>query len=323
MNAPLRTVYFGSPEFAVPPLEALLSDPAFDVRLVVTQAARGQSPVERVAKANGIPVYKPDSLRSAEARQPLVETAPDLFVVAAFGLIFRQRTLDIPRYGAINIHPSPLPRYRGASPIMAAVLQGDQETGVCLMAMDTGIDTGNIFSFEPVVVAIDDTSETLGARLSKVAAQQLTRDAPRWVTGELHATPQVGEASLTRTLTKADGQIDWSLPAVELERHVRAMWPWPRAWTTTDGLMLQVLEARVVSEAAAGQAPGETILERKRVVVATGEGALELVTVEPAGRKVMNASAYLNGRRTPIGRLGSGEPPQLPPLVSPVPDDTA
>src|SRR5215216_6631400 len=121
MTGPLRTVYFGSPEFAVPPLEALVSDPAFDVRLVVTHAPKGQSPVERVALAHDIQIYKPDSLRSAEARQPLVDTDPDLFVVAAFGLIFRQRTLDIPRFGALNIHPSKLPRYRGASPIMAAV----------------------------------------------------------------------------------------------------------------------------------------------------------------------------------------------------------
>ncbi|MBL8126366.1 MAG: methionyl-tRNA formyltransferase [Chloroflexia bacterium] len=318
---PLRTLYFGSPEFAVPPLRALLADPAFDVRLVVTQAPRGQSPVERVARDQGVPVYKPDSLRSAEARQPLVEADADLFIVAAFGLIFRQRTLDIPRYGALNIHPSPLPRYRGASPIMAAVLEGDPETGVCLMAMDTGIDTGAVVSFEPVIVANDDTTESLGARLAAVAAQQLVRDAPRWVNGELRATPQVGAASLSRTLTKADGQLDWSRPAVDLERHVRAMWPWPRAWTTVDDTTLQVIAARVAKDDASGHEPGKTILERKRLVVATGDGALELLTVEPAGRKIMPASAYLNGRRTPIGRLGSGEPLQLPPLVTPIPTD--
>jgi methionyl-tRNA formyltransferase len=321
MTAPLRIVYFGSPEFAVPPLQALLADPAFDVRLVVTQAPKGQSPVERVARDNGISVYKPDSLRSAEARQPLVDADADLFIVAAFGLIFRQRTLDIPRFGALNIHPSPLPRYRGASPIMAAVLEGDRETGVCLMAMDTGIDTGAVISFEPVVVAGNDTTEYLGARLAQVAASQLVRDAPRWATGELRATSQAGEASLTRTLTKADGQIDWTRPAIELERHIRAMWPWPRAWTTVDDTTLQVIAARVASEDPSGRRPGETIQERKRLVAATGDGALELLTVEPAGRKVMPASAYLNGRRTPIGRLGSGEPLGLPPLVTPIPDD--
>lgn len=318
MTSPLRTVYFGSPDFAVAPLEALLDDPQFDVRLVVTQAPKGQSPVERVARAQDIPVYKPASLRSAEARQPLVDTDPDLFIVAAFGLIFRQRTLDIPRFGALNIHPSPLPRYRGASPIMAAVHQGDHETGVCLMVMDTGIDTGDIVSCEPVVVADDDTTESLGARLSAVAAQQLIRDAPRWIRGELHATPQAGQASLTRTLTKADGEIDWTRPAAELERHVRAMWPWPRAWTTVDGNILQVLASRLANDDVSDRKPGETIVERKRLVVATGDGALEIVTVEPAGRKVMAASAYLNGRRTPIVRLGSGKPLNLPPLVIPV-----
>ncbi|MCA9861383.1 MAG: methionyl-tRNA formyltransferase [Thermomicrobiales bacterium] len=321
MTTPLRTVYFGSPEFAVPPLQALLSDPAFDVQLVVTQAPKGQSPVERLARGHGVPIYKPDSLRSAGARQPLVDAAADLFVVAAFGLIFRQRTLDIPRFGALNIHPSPLPRYRGASPIMAAVLEGDQQTGVCLMAMDTGIDTGDVVSFEPVVVAQDDTTESLGARLADVAATQLVRDAPRWVSGELRAMPQVGAASLTRTLTKADGQIDWTRPAAELERHVRAMWPWPRAWTTVDDTTLQVIEARVTSEDASGRQPGETIFERKRLLVATGDGALELLTVEPAGRKVMPAGAYLNGRRAPVGRLGSGASLQRPPLVAPLPGD--
>lgn len=321
MTPPLRTVFFGSPEFAVPPLQALIADPAFNVRLVVTQAPKGQSPVERVARAHGIAVYKPDSLRSAEARRPLVDTDADLFIVAAFGLIFRQRTLDIPRFGALNIHPSPLPRYRGASPIMAAVLEGDRETGVCLMAMDTGIDTGDVVSFEPVVVAEDDTTESLGARLANVAAAQLVRDAPCWIRGELRATPQAGPASLTRTLTKADGQIDWMRPAVELERHVRAMWPWPRAWTTVDDTTLQVIEARATSDDPTGRQPGETILERKRLVVATGDGALELVTVEPAGRKIMPATAYLNGRRTSIERLGSGVPLQRPPLVTPIHGD--
>ena len=323
MKAPLRTVYFGSPEFAVPPLLALLADPAFDVRLVVTQAPKGQSPVERLARSQGIAVYKPDSLRTPESRQPLVDTEPDLFVVAAFGLIFRQRTLDIPRYGALNIHPSPLPRYRGASPIMAAVLAGDRETGVCLMAMDTGIDTGDILSFERVVVADNDTTGSLGARLADVAARQLVRDATRWVSGELRATPQVGVASLTRTLSKADGQIDWTRPAVELERHVRAMQPWPRAWTPAGGSNLQVLEARLAADDAAGREPGETIVERKRLVIATGDGALELVTVEPAGRKVMSGGAYLNGLRAPIGRLGAMEPIDRPPLVRPVPDGEA
>jgi methionyl-tRNA formyltransferase len=248
----------------------------------------------------------------------LIDVDADLFIVAAFGLIFRQRTLDIPRFGALNIHPSPLPRYRGASPILAAVLEGKTETGVCLMVMDTGIDTGAVVSFEPVVVAEDDTTESLSLRLAGVAAAQVTRDAPRWVAGELHATPQVGAASLTRTLTKADGQIDWTRPAVELERLTRAMWPWPRAWTTVDGSTLQVLASRVVPDPVGERTPGEAILERKRLVIATGEGALELLSVEPSGRKVMTGSAYLNGRRSPIGRMGTAEPLHLPPLVTPI-----
>lgn len=316
----MRTVYFGSPEFAVPALQALVASPDFAVPLVVTQAAKGESPVEQAARQLGLPVYKPETLRDAASRAPLVAAEADLFVVAAFGLIFRQRTLDIPLLGAVNIHPSPLPRYRGASPIMAAVAAGDAQTGVSLMVMDSGIDTGAVISFEPHVVERNDTTESLGARLAELAAFQLVRDVPRWASRELVAQPQSGYgASLTRTLHKADGWIDWSRPASELERHVRAMWPWPRAWTTVDGAPLQIHAAHVANDVVHGMAPGMVVVERKRLVVATGNGALELDQVEPAGRRAMSASAYLNGRRTPIVSMTTGEPtPDLPPLIVPL-----
>lgn len=316
----LRTVYFGSPEFAVPALRAVASSPAFELALVVTQAAKGESPVEREARQLGLPVYKPETLRDADSRAPLVAAQADLFIVAAFGLIFRQRTLDIPRLGAVNIHPSALPRFRGASPISAAIFAGDQTTGVSLMVMDSGIDTGAVISFEPHVVALNDTTESLGARLAEAAARQLVRDVPLWVAGGLQSRSQAASgASLTRTLTKADGWIDWTKPAAELERHVRAMWPWPRAWTLVDEIPLQVHAAHVSEDDAHGQLPGTVLVERKRLVVATGHGALEIDQVEPAGRRAMSASAYLNGRRTPISQMGNGElAPELPPLVVPI-----
>ncbi|MBW3632677.1 MAG: methionyl-tRNA formyltransferase, partial [Chloroflexi bacterium] len=180
-GSPLRVVYFGSPDFAVPTLESLAASPAFDVALVVTQGAKGSSPVERAAADFSLPVYKPTTLRDPESRRPLVEAEADLFVVAAFGLIFRQRTLDIPRLGAINVHPSLLPKYRGASPIMAAIEAGDAESGVALMVMDAGIDTGAVISIEPAHVAADDTNESLGAPLATLGAGQAVRDIPRWV----------------------------------------------------------------------------------------------------------------------------------------------
>jgi methionyl-tRNA formyltransferase len=154
----LRVVYFGSPEFAVPTLQSLVASPAFDVALVVTQGVKGLSPVEQTARNLGLPVYKPMTLRDSESRRPLIEAEADLFVVAAFGLIFRQRTLDIPRLAAINVHPSLLPKYRGASPIVAAIEMGDRETGVSLMVMDPGIDTGAVISTERARVGREDTT---------------------------------------------------------------------------------------------------------------------------------------------------------------------
>ena len=316
----MRVVFFGSPDFATPTLQSLATNSAFEVALVVTQATRGTSPVEVTAQRLGLPVYKPETLRDPLSREPLVAAAPDLFVVAAFGLIFRQRTLDIPRHGSINVHPSLLPKYRGASPIVSAIASGDRETGVALMVMDTGIDTGAVISQERTEIALDDTSESLGGRLGRLGAKLAIRDIPRWVDGELVALPQQdSEASLTRTLTKADGWIEWARTAVEIERHVRAMWPWPRAWTTVHGSPLQIHSGTVVDVEDGVHEPGSVISERRRLIVACGGSALEINTVEPAGRRAMPANAYLNGIRMPIVRLGQiGAPEPVPPLIVPI-----
>jgi methionyl-tRNA formyltransferase len=213
-----------------------------------------------------------------------------------------------------------LPRYRGASPIAAAIAAGDRETGVSLMVMDAGIDTGAVVSVERVVVLPDDTTESLGARLAEIGAALAARDIPRWAAGGLMVTPQPDrDASLTRTLTKADGWLDWARPAVDLERHVRAMWPWPRAWTTTAETTLQVHAARALDLVAD---PGAVLPDRKRLVVGTGSGALELVTVEPSGRRAMSGGAFLNGLRSPLRHLGErGAPAGLRPLAEQVRPD--
>ena len=315
----MRVVLFGSPEFAVSSLRALAADPRFDLPLVVTQAAKGISPVERAAGELGLPVYKPATLRGHDARAPLVDADADVFVVAAFGLIFRQRTLAIPRLGCVNVHPSLLPKYRGAVPIPAAIAAGDRETGVSLMVMDEGIDTGAVISVERTMIAGDDSTESMGRRLAALGAAQLVRDLPPWASGAVTAQPQpIDGATLTRPLTKADGWLDWSRPADELERQVRAMWPWPRAWTTVDGALLQVHQAAALD---AGEiTPGAVIPDRKRLLFGTGHGVLEMLTVEPAGRRAMSATAYLNGRRAPLRRVGdTGDPGQRPPLVVPAP----
>ena len=316
----MRVVFFGSPVFAVPTLQSLAASAAFEVALVVTQAAKGTSPVEVAAESLGLPVYKPATLRDAASREPLIAAEPDLFVVAAFGLIFRQRTLDIPHLGSVNVHPSLLPKYRGASPIVAAIASGDRETGVALMVMDVGIDTGAVISQERALVGDDDTSESLSGRLALMGAEMAVRDIPRWVEGELVASPQRGsQASLTRTLNKTDGWVDWSRPATDVERQIRAMWPWPRAWTTVHGSPIQIHEAKVVALENGEYEPGGVVVARRRLVVACGVEALEIETVEPAGRRTMTASAYLNGLRTQIVQLGdTGAPEPVPPLVVPV-----
>ena len=315
----MRVVFFGSPQFAVPTLKALASERGFEIALVVTQAAKGESPVEQIAKRLDLPIYKPATLRDAASREPLAACDADLFVVAAFGLIFGRRTLEIPRLGSINIHPSLLPRYRGASPISAAIAAGDEETGVSLMVMDAGIDTGDVVSMERAQITADDTTESLGRRLAELGASQAARDIPLWATGALLASPQeIAGASLTRPLAKSDGWIDWSRPAKEIERHIRAMWPWPRAWTTVDGTQLQVHHAAAVDSATPHE-PGAVLRDKRRLVVATGDSALELLVVEPAGRRAMTAAAYLNGLRRPLTRLGTeGAPPPRPPLIMPL-----
>jgi methionyl-tRNA formyltransferase len=316
----LRVVFFGSPEFAVPTLQSLAASPAFQVTLVVTQGAKGRSPVEVAADALELPVYKPETLRDPASREPLIAAEPDLFVVAAFGLIFRRRTLDIPRLGSINVHPSLLPKYRGASPVVAAIASGDRETGVALMVMDAGIDTGAVVSQERLLIADDDTSESLGGRLARMGAEMAVRDIPRWVEGELVALPQKGSgASLTRTLSKADGWIDWTRAAADIERQVRAMWPWPRAWTTIQGSPVQIHSAKIVALENGEFEPGDAVSARRKLIVACGEDGLEIQTVEPAGRRAMTASAYLNGLRAPIVRLGdAGAPEPVPPLIVPM-----
>lgn len=330
ITRPIRVVYFGTPAYAVPALESIAADLRFDVALVVTQpdrpVGRGRSlqapAVKIAAESLALPVYQPESLRATDARIPLEDASADLFVVAAYGLIFGAKTLVIPRYGCLNLHASLLPRYRGASPISAAIAEGDERTGVTLMRMDAGMDTGDIVAKREVTIAPDDTTGSLTARLATCGAELAIDAIPRWVDGEITPVPQPQEgASLVRPLVKGDGWLDWSRPAGELERHIRAMQPWPRAWTTLpDRTTLQVLQALVAPHR--GQPPGYVDVSDKFVTVATGEGGLRLLRVQPAGGSMMDASSLLQGRRLRHeDRLGEqGRPERLTPMIVPVGD---
>ena len=323
---PARIVYFGTPAYAVPALRALTQDPRYDVALVVTQpdrpAGRGrelQTPaVKTAAEELGIEVYQPATLRNAAAREPLAALDADLFVVAAYGLIFGPKTLALPRHGCLNLHASVLPAYRGASPVTAAILAGDRETGVSLMVMETGLDTGPVVDRVMMPISDDDTTESLTARLADVAARLAVNSADRFVAGELAARPQnAGSATKVRPLVKADGWLDWGDAAIELDRRVRAMWPWPRGWTTFRNEALQVHRATALPEQG-DATPGMVESRPDALLVGTGCGVLRLDVVQPAGGRAMPGNVWARGRRVEsgnrLGRDGAPEPP--PPLIT-------
>jgi methionyl-tRNA formyltransferase len=306
-----RCVFMGTPEFAVPSLAALLAA-GYAVVGVLTKedqpAGRGQklaeSPVKQLAAAHGLAIQQPRSLRTAQARAALAALAPDMIVVAAFGLILPQEVLDLPPFGCINVHGSVLPRWRGAAPIAAAILAGDVEAGVTIMRMAAGVDTGPTLSAAYLPVAADDTAGTLTPKLAALGADLLVRTLPRWLAGVIAPVPQPEEGvTYAPRITKEDGQIDWTEPAVQLERRVRAYRPWPTAYTRWSGLGLKVLRARADQGAGVRyQEPG-TIIPRgtESAGVVTGQGVLWLEEVQLAGKRATPIGAFLQGARGFVG----------------------
>jgi methionyl-tRNA formyltransferase len=305
-----RIVFMGTPEFAVPVLERLIE--RGEVVGVVTQpdrpAGRGQQlqppPVKVAAEAAGLPVYQPKSLRSEEAAAPLREWRPDLIVVAAFGQILRPHVLDLPRHGCLNVHASLLPRWRGASPIQHAILAGDRETGISLMRMDVGMDTGPVYGQQAIPIREDETAATLHDRLAEVGADMIEQYLDDIVSGRLAAEGQDdSQATYAPLIKKEMGQIRWERTAVQLDRLIRAMTPWPGAFTSWQGKMLKILRARPVgSHDLTSSQPGAV---RPGGVVVTGEGGLELLEVQLEGKKATAMADFLRGRPELVGgRLG-------------------
>ncbi len=301
----MRIVFMGSPEFAVPSLEYLILN-GNQVVAVYTQpdrpAGRGRtlvsSPVKEAALRWGLPVMQPDSLKSAEAVSQLADLKPDVIVVCAFGQILPQSVLDIPPYGCINVHPSLLPRFRGASPIAAAILAGEEFTGVSIMLQEAGLDTGPVLARAAVPVMRQDNTGTLTEKLSLVGAHLLQEALSGWLRHEIVPQPQnEAEATYFPRITKEEGEIDWRLPAVETWRRVRAFNPWPGCYTTWRGKQLKIIEAvplpeksevgRVVALPGEGTVPG----------VGTGDGILGMLRVQLEGKRVMSAAEFIRGQR--------------------------
>lgn len=306
---PISVVFLGSPPFAVPSLQALAADPRFTIRLVVTQpdrpAGRGRQPrppaVKEAAEALGLPVYQPETLRDPAAVDLLASPRADLFIVVAYGEILRQAVLDLPRHGCLNVHPSLLPRYRGSAPVQAAILNGDAETGVSIIKLIRRMDAGPILAQRRVPLDGTETAGSLSETLAAVAAAMLPDVAARWVAGEITPTPQdEAAATYTREITVADGRIDWSRQAAAIERLVRAMQPWPRAWTVLAGRRLVVLDCDI-SQRASTDPPGTINLGNRPPTVATGSTDLILLRVQPEGRREMAAEDWARGLRLPPG----------------------
>ena len=297
-----RIVFMGSPDFAVPILEALAV--YYPVVGVVTQpdrpAGRGgslKSPaIKQTALHLGLPMIQPEKMRQPEAMQQLRDWAPGLIVVAAFGQILRPVVLDMPKFGCINLHGSLLPRWRGAAPIQAAILAGDVETGITLMKMDPGVDTGMILSQRSLPIAPDDTAGTLFSRLAPLGANLLLETLPRYISGELQPQPQPAEGiTYAPMLKKEAGLLDFTQPAVALERRVRAFDPWPGTWFVWNNQPMKVLRASISAEKSPGA--GIRLTVDGSPAIGTGEGVLILEEVQPAGKKPMPGKAFLAGAR--------------------------
>jgi methionyl-tRNA formyltransferase len=304
----------GTPQFAVPTLAALVQQQ--EVITVVTQpdapAGRGralaQSPVKQFALEHNLPVLQPETLKSPEVVAQLRDLAPDAIVLAAFGQILRRDVLALPPFGCINVHASLLPRWRGASPISAAIAAGDEITGVTIMRMEAGLDSGPILTQRQERILPADTTDSLTERLSHVGAELLAETLPRWLNREISAQPQ-DEAQVTKCslLKKEQGRIDWARSAVEIERHVRAMTPWPSAWCTWQSRQLQIKHARLSGlHPLVPNAPGTVVIDGGALVgVQCGEGILELLEVQLEGKRALPAAEFARGQRQFVGsRLG-------------------
>jgi methionyl-tRNA formyltransferase len=294
-----RIVFFGTPRFAVPSLRAC--QVVGTVAAVVTQpdrpSGRGQrlhpSPVKEEALAGGIPVLQPPRLKGTDFAARVSALEPEVAVVTAYGRILPPDVLAAPRRGCLNVHASLLPRWRGAAPIPWAIAAGDSETGVCLMQMEEGLDTGPVLAVRRVPIFSTDSAESLQERLAELGGVMLGEELPAFFRGTLSPHPQPEEGvTLARLITKEDGRLDWTRPAAELERRIRAFTPWPGGWMAFDGQVLKVWRAEVVEGTGP---PGTVLVARGTLEVACGGGALRLLELQPEGKRRMTAAEFLSG----------------------------
>lgn len=309
MTAKPRIVFMGTPEFAVPCLQALYNA-GYEIPLVVTQPDRPKGrgkklappPVKEKALELGLPVYQPENMRGDDTYQILHNLNPDYFVVVAFGHILRQTVLDIPPKGAINVHGSILPKYRGSAPIQHAVLNGDKETGVTTMFMDKGMDTGDILEIAKLPITESDTAESMYAKLAPLGAELLLSTLSKLETGELTPMKQNDVlATCAPMLKKEDGRINWTDSARKIACQVRGLYPWPGAFSFLDGVRVKICNAKALDNDL-GLAPGEIALgPNDQMFAGTGEGTLSILELHCANGKQLECRAFLRGYKHQTG----------------------
>jgi methionyl-tRNA formyltransferase len=317
----MRVIFMGTPEFAVPSLESLLSS-GHQVIGVVTQPdrpkGRGQaiveSAVKQVARRAGLPVLQPLKMKDPALLASLQEWNPEVIAVAAFGRILPPAILALPPQGCVNVHASLLPKYRGAAPIQWALINGERETGITTMLMDTGLDTGPVLLQEQVAIQPDDTAGSLSVRLAQVGGRLLLATLDGLKAGTLSPRPQDdAAATLAPLLKKEDGLIDWTLEAPAIANRIRGLTPWPGAYTFLGPIRWLICRAQPAARPTQGHAPG-TVLDANKdgVLVATGSGTLAITELQPANSRRMTVGQYLAGHPVPAGAVLGASPAQIP-----------
>lgn len=307
-----RIVFMGTPRIAATILEVLIRSP-YQVVAVYTQPDRPSgrkreltsSPVKELAIKHRIPVVQPETLKSAEVVRELANFKSELIIVAAFGQILPMEVLSLPKLGCLNVHPSLLPRHRGPSPVADALLCGELFTGVTIMVMDGGLDSGPILTQSRVAISSIDTTGSLTAKLAHAGAELLMETLPKWLGGEFEAEPQdESQVTYSRLISNKDGEVDWHLPAIELWRQVRAFNPWPSCYSWWRGKRLKIHEAALLSEPARGRT-GEVVSLREmpNVGVVTGNGILGLCQIQMEGKRKMLVADFVRGQGNFIGSI--------------------
>ena len=311
----MKIVFMGTPDLAAEVLDTMMKS-GCEVTLAVTQPDRPKgrgrgvirTPVHECADKWGITVFSPERVKRPEAVQRLREEAPDLIVVAAFGQILSQEILDLPRYGCVNVHASLLPKYRGAAPIQWAVINGEEKSGVTIMQMDAGLDTGDILLQEEIPLSPRETGESLYEKMAKIGGELLVKALPMIEAGTLTPVRQDNEAaSYASMLKKEMGNIDWNMPAEKIERLVRGLNSWPGAYTFISGKMLKIWGSEVTGREAQGEAGTVAGTDKKSIFVNCGEGVLTLSEVQYEGKKRMSTQAFLLGAKVEPGQRLTAE----------------